>query len=214
MKRKKLLVIGLFLIFVGFCLWGVSSNKEVHEIDEPAGGGSKVWEVSGNFTRGDIMYISMTQGLNWAEMLEPPSPGYKWIQLNVSDPYGGFIIFEVEYVKRPETEPGPPLSPTYVRIEENSSKCLRLLWNEKINFSGGVFIVGEVLASGNYTAKVIDFIPSAGNEYPPSSLQLRRKWLSYSHPYLFLLYLGIAIIILGLLIVILAVKKRKRRFEK
>lgn len=215
MKKKKLLGIGFLLIFVGFCLWGASYKREVREVDEPAGEISKKsWVAFGNFTAGDIMYLSMTQGLNWAELVDPEPPGYKWVYLNLSDPNNGYILFEVEYVKRAQTEPGPPLNPTYVRIEENGSECLHLLWENKTNFSGGVFIVGEVLVGGKYKVEVVDFYPPAGNEGPPASLQLRRKWLRYVYPYSFLLYLGIAFIILGLLIIILAVRSKKRRSKK
>lgn len=217
MKRKNLLGVGLLLIFVGFCLWGASFEKDVREVDEPAGELSKKdWAAYGNFSEGDIMYISMTQGLNWAELVDPEPPGYKWVYLNLSDPNNGYILFEVEYVKRAQTETGPPLNPTYVRIEKNDSECLHLLWENRTNFSGGVFIVGEVLVGGEYKVEVVDFSPPAGDEDPPSSLQLRRKWLRYLYPYSFLLYLGIAIIILGLLMVTFAVysKKRRARFKK
>jgi hypothetical protein len=206
-----------FLIIIGFCLWGASAEKDVHEVDEPAGTVVKEWEVSGNFTEGDIMYISMTQGLNWAELVDPEPPGYKWVYLNVSDSRGGFIVFEVEYVKS-QRETGPPLNPTYVRIEENSSDCLKLLWKNQTSFSGGVFIVGRVLVNGTYSVKVVDFDPSAGDEYPPASLQLRRKWLIYTSPYLSLFYFGVAVIVLGVCTLIFAFSRHRKskslRFKK
>ncbi|MEM1539960.1 MAG: hypothetical protein QXJ07_01045 [Candidatus Bathyarchaeia archaeon] len=173
-----------------------------------------IWATSGNFKAGDIMYISMRQGLNWPEKTDPEPPGYKWVYLNLSDPNNGFILFEVEYVKRAELEPGAPLNPTYVRIKENNSECLHLLWENKTNFSGGVFIVGKVLTSGEYEVEVVDFNPPAGDEYPPSFLQLRRKWLKYAYLYSFMLYFGIAFIILGLLAIILGLRFKKKRFKK
>jgi hypothetical protein len=200
-KRSHMWVLlGLILAILGYGFIQMSETAYSSLAYPLIARSENEWETDGDFNVGDVMFVVIRQGANppWSLVLEADPPRTKYVYLNISDPKGGGVLFELEYFLPEESSPGDPLRSTYVRVVKNDSDCLLIDLNQA-EFKGE-FVAGRVNFSGTYKAKVVYFDPPAGNESPPSLLEFRKIIMNTAKPYSFMVYLGSLVVPLGFLI--------------
>jgi len=199
------------MLFVGIIL--MSSSNLSFQKTEVSWDRVKVeidkWEITANFEAGDIVKLDFSPAADWIDYLEPetedvPLPN-KAVYTDVTDPSGNASRFEVIFV----TDYSPPqLSLFNIRVLSSNGfggqNSQNLTSKEKT-------IAGEIMQTGQYTAKVVVYSPLGGG--PPASFIFykQRVDIFIDWPYSGFLYPGIAAFSLGVALFALSIRKKKRR---
>lgn len=205
--RKLLFATGLVLLLVGVILMS-SSNLSFQRSEvlwDPVKIEVNKWEVTADFTAGDIIKLEISPGMNWIDTLEPPTAEVPYVNkavyINVTEPSGKESYFEVMFIT---TYSPPQLS----------------IFNIRVLNSNGSFTVkegairGEAMQTGQYTAEVTGVSPR--DEEPPGSFIFykQRVNLFTDWPYSVFLYPGIAVFSLGVALFVLSFRRKKRRMPR
>jgi len=199
------------MLFVGITL--ISSSNLSFEKTEVSWDRVKVeidkWEITANFEAGDIVKLDFSPAQDWIDYLEPetedvPLPN-KAVYVDVTDPSGNASRFEVIFV----TDYSPPqLSLFDINVLNSNGfggpNSQNLTTKEKT-------IAGEIMHTGQYTAKIVVYSPLGGG--PPASFIFYKQKVDtfVDWPYSIFLYPGIAVFALGVALFALSFRKKKRR---
>lgn len=200
--KKSTLTVSILLVLLGFMFFLASNIVVAISYDELAGEPKTLsWETAGNFSSGEKLMITMTQGLAWSLAVDPEDRS-KIVELEICDPKNGTIKIELVYFLPIGNSPGDPLSAAFARVVENRSDCLQLDWNETVYHGIAGLVVGTVNFDGIYRAKVVDLDPpGSGDSNPPGYFALRKVKTVLTKPYNFLFYFGAASILIGFLVI-------------
>lgn len=170
--RKGILIIGIFFLFLGLILIGISqgiveSNIKWLLVDykTASGMGSAKLSVQGNLTEGDIFLVNFT--------IRPPQgpyPDVTGVDITITDPDNNKAVYGVEIGTEPST--GEPIFvnpfPTGTvnvtglykvdadaRIVNLTRLDLRRQLNEKIYPYSSLFIVGGAIFGGGAIISIV-----------------------------------------------------------
>lgn len=210
--RKWLFATGLILSSIGLILITMSNLSyqkssvkwKTVETEEDT------WQILYNFTQGDIVKLVIYPSPEWTRFLEPETPEVpfpsKTAYANITDPNGRKSMFEVVFVRT--------LTSTFLTLYNvklvSSSNVLSTQGIEDL-LEGKAGIVGMALHDGQYTAKVLGFLPPMGG--PPSVLTFLKGEKVDSTEYLYpsFLHYGVITLSVGVVLSILGAKASKRR---
>lgn len=167
------------------------------------------WEVAADFEAGDIVKLDFSPALDWIDYLEPPTGDVplanKAVYVDVADPSGNASRFEVIFVT---DYSAPRLSLFDINVIDSNGfggpNSQNLTSKERT-------IAGEIMQTGQYTAKVVVYSPLGGG--PPASFMFYKQRVDtfVDWPYSGFLYPGIAVFSLGVVLFGLSFRKKKRR---
>lgn len=195
--RKKLLALGLILLFVGviFTSSALQSDETVKEREDLVKSETFSWQISSHFTQGDKVRLSVAPGQDWRSFKEPPVEDvpfpHKFVFINITDPNGKDSFFEVVYA-----EYEGYFSLYDVRLVAGNGFDAQ-------NSSSG--IVGYARDTGIYNATVWGTLPPGGGP-PTLTFSKMEELLIVTYPYSFLLYPGVVVLVVGAILSVLGAR--------
>ncbi len=175
------------------------------------------WKVSANLTKGDMLDIWITQGLDWpdgmfdVDELLPGNIGALHVMVNVTDPRGNFTLFDITLGRNTDqtfraltvffiniTDPsynqgGLDVSPFYVNTPEHH-------YYMKV---GGI-----AQFNGTYTVRVIP--PWPGRKYPVTSIQMLKHFSRTEYTTTYTLPAGITVSSAGIVLSFISVRRKPK----
>lgn len=218
--KRTLVTLGIIALAIGLTTMletGIFS-KDVITYTTPWQNSDK-WEISGNFTAGNMLNFTIVPGADWGLMAEPKRPGGQFpfdslpVDVSLIDPNGGTTNFTYVFAQANQEGLEPQLmgfgaTPTSndggmtLRKEDILAES-----NQTIFYNG---IKGIVKYSGIYRAVVV----SSGLPTTPKYLRLYRLDMSVERPYLFLTPIGGVIVGSGVALSAWGAKKPKHNIKR
>ena len=201
-------IAGLIVTFTSLVLISASnvSNQKSDFTWETIKTESNAWLVSSNFTEGDKIALAVYPASDWYQFMEPAIPDvpfiHKFVFVNITDPHGNEATFEITYVR-----------------EVGSSSLF--VYNVSLPIPNGIGIqadenlqsriMGKVMYTGQYVAKVVGGLPPGGS--PPLELTLLKEneLIVIEHPYVQYLYPAIVVFFMGIVLSFWSAKTRKHK---
>jgi len=215
--NKPLVALGLIVLVVGLATTletGTFHRKVVTYTQTWEGERDKVWEISGNFTTGDRLNLTITPATDWGTWSEPPGGDFTYptvaVDVSIIDPNGGRTNFTFIFasIANPTTI-NPQLTSFGATPTSNNGgmsmedENILVSKNQTIYYDG---IKGIVNYNGIYKAIVIQRFAD-----PPRYLKLFRQELAVEMPYLFVVPIGGMVIGSGVALSTWAARKSKHR---
>lgn len=223
MLKKKLLYIGIFLIFIGII--NVSYSNFFIEIPNPVEVRtvSNQWEASYTFHKGDKIIVNIKAPETWrrafarAYMYIDPSTGLPLMEpINATivcpPPNNYTILFKVFLGAAFDVTKGD-----FIMINEREALVviykIELLSQEGSDLEVGnppTEIGGVVKKDGTYTVQFHP-VPDTFLEFPPEKIIIYNELRERTYPYSFLSYIGVSLIFLGIILSISELRKKYKR---
>lgn len=203
-------IAGLIVTFTGLGLALISaSNVSYQKSDftwETIKTESNAWLISSNFTEGDKIALTVYPASDWYQFMEPEIPEvpliHKFVYVNITDPHGNEATFEIAFVRQPAS------SSLFVY---NVSLCtpngIEIQADENLHSH----IMGKVMHTGQYIAKVVGALPPGGNAPLELTLLKEKELITIEYPYAQYLYPAIVIFFMGIVLSFWSAKTHKRK---
>jgi len=202
--KKWAVALGAFFLLLTPLLISASSLTLNNNIVELAGEYVSDWTCRGNFTEGQTIIVSIRQNINWSRLVD--ADRFKYVYLEIVDPMNGSVKYELEYIL---PEDSIALKGTYARVLGVNGNGLKIEENETV--FAGEFTAGTANYNGTYIARITDIYPPVLPSDKPSYFALFRSWNEMVRPYAALMYVGAAILPLGLILLASGLKSAHRR---
>lgn len=197
--KRWILAVGLILIFFGALLWLQSTVTEQKPVISWNDARTVVdsLEVSANFTAGEVVALRVGSNYQWRQEPGAEDTSYlptTYVFLNITGPQGKDSQYEIDFVKDRNVL---SVYNVYLRIAGGFSGDYG---NETLRNQDA--IVGKVLYTGEYKARVWGVMPPPGGIYPPNSLAYQRQVVVTvtEHPYSDIVKAAYALFILGAIV--------------
>ena len=215
--RKVQAATGIVLLIAGVILCIISNlnytvtysdwSKDTNPLEV-----SNSWNISRNFSEGDLIKLEIVPPMDWGEYTEPPAPDipffYKPVFVNITDP----LYNETEILCY------------FVRIQENAPLVLYNITVTEthglsnVHYEIGLYgkdpgIVATTILSGNYTAYIAGGLP--GGSEPFRMRLLKGEKISYQkYPYEELLYPSILTLFASVVLLYLGFRRPKKVYKR
>lgn len=205
-------IAGLIVTFTGLSLVLISasnvSNQKSDFTWETIKTESNAWLISSNFTEGDKIALIIYPASDWYQFMEPEIPEvpfiHKFVYVNITDPHGNEATFEITFVRQPASS-----SLFVYNVSLPIPNGIEIQADENLHSR----IMGKVMHTGQYIAKVVGALPPGGS--PPLELTLLKEEelivTIIEQPYVQYLYPAIVIFFTGIVLSFWSVKTHKRK---
>lgn len=209
-----MLAFGIILLFTGIIAISATANLEEEKVisSDPVDRKKHSWEVSGNFSRGKRLKLTIAPGKHWyffAEQTDEYDFPHLIVQVTICDSLERKTELEAIFVPYPGSE---SLDLLAVKLISNSGGLTLEKSNEiELTNETGYYkeISGIVNCDGIYKARVDSvWLPN-----PPAVLTLYCQLIKKEHPYWFVIPMGGALIVGGAFLSMWAAKKPKHKLE-
>lgn len=210
--KKWFFATGIILIIMGLIAvtiaWSPSEVKNYKKVSEV----SQKWSVSVNLTRGQLVWVEIRQHMNWSIGLfdfdDELYPGFAilYVDVDITDPYGGTTRFLIVLGRLRTTDASPMLTIVDLNVTRNDGgldPTPFLIKGNSIYYSD---VGGIVQYNGTYTFTVGNIYPPRND--PPSSIWIgeRITWVGY--PFMYMLPVGLAVSGAGTILIWFSLKKK------
>lgn len=173
---------------------------------------SNSWNISRNFSEGDLIKLEITPPMDWGEYTEPPTSDipfyYKPVFINITDPLQNETEILCYFVKIQENTPLVLYNVTVTETHGLSN----------VHYEIGLYgknpgIVATTTLNGNYTAYIAGGLP--GGSEPFRMRFLKGEKVSYQkYPYGELFYPSIATLFASAFLLYLGFRRPKKVYKR
>lgn len=215
--RKLQVATGIVLLTAGVILCIVSNlnytvtysdwSKDTNPVEV-----SNSWNISRNFSAGDLIKLEIIPPQDWGEYTEPPTSDipyyYKPVFVNITDPLYNETEILCYFAKIQEN------APLFLyKIEVTETHGLLNVHYEIGLYGKNPGIVATTLLSGNYTAYIAGGLP--GGSEPFRMTFSKGEKISYQkYPYGELLYPSIATLFASAVLLYLGFRSPKKDYKR